>query len=93
MRIIIQFFRWLSGALETQRLLNVILERIFEMPTKQEVKDAITAAVAEEAGQVADRIKALEARIEELIAAGSDSWTDEDLQGVLTQVRGIVTPV
>lgn len=63
------------------------------MPTKQEVKDAITAAVAEEAGQVADRIKALETRIEELIAAGSESWTDEDLQGVLTQVRGIVTPV
>ena len=57
------------------------------MATKQEVLDAIAA----EGQEVADRILALENRIEELIAAGQGA-SAADLDEILAGVRAIHTP-
>ena len=71
-------------------LLVVLLIRSYNMPTKQEVKDAVQAAVGEEAAQVATRLKALEDRIAELEVG--QAFTEEDKAELVAMVQGIFTP-
>lgn len=65
---------------------NYLNERIKDMATLQDVKDAVAA----EASEVAARVNALEARIVELEAGGGA--TPEQLEELKVMVQGIHTP-
>lgn len=55
-------------------------------------KDEVLAAVAAEGVQVAEKITALQAKIDELVAAGTGA-TAADLEEIKLAVQGIFTPV
>lgn len=71
-----------------ERFLSSILDKeVIIMATLQEVKDAIAA----EGAEVAAKIGALEAKIDELIAAGAGASV-ADLDEIKSLVQNIYTP-
>ena len=79
-------FHGVDGVMERLAVVETNLKE-FIMATKQEVLDA----VAEEGNEVAVKIAELQAKIDELIAAGGGA-TAADLEEIKVAVQGIFTP-
>lgn len=79
-------FHGVDGVMERLAVVETNLKE-FIMATKQEVLDA----VAEEGNEVAVKIAELQAKIDELIAAGGGA-TAADLEEIKMAVQGIFTP-
>ena len=79
-------FHGVDGALDKLAVIETNLKE-FIMATKDEVLSAIT----DEANEVAVKIAELQAKIDELIAAGVGA-TAADLEEIKLAVQGIFTP-
>ena len=79
-------FHGVDGALDKLAVIETNLKE-FIMATKDEVLSAIT----DEANEVAVKIAELQAKIDELIAAGGGA-TAADLEEIKLAVQGIFTP-
>lgn len=79
-------FHGVDGVMERLAVVETNLKE-FIMATKQEVLDA----VAEEGNEVAVKIAELQAKIDELIAAGGGA-TAADLEEIKLAVQNIFTP-
>ena len=79
-------FHGVDGVMERLAVVETNLKE-FIMATKQEVLDA----VAEEGNEDAVKIAELQAKIDELIAAGGGA-TATDLEEIKMAVQGIFTP-
>lgn len=79
----------LHACQESDRLLNLIFERIKTMPTAQELKDAVAAAVAKEREEF---LAAVKKAVEEAIAKVPSTISDEDAATILSAIDSIVPP-
>jgi len=73
---------------EADRLLRRILERINHMPTVEEMKTAVVAAVAKER---AEFLAAVKKAVEDAIAAVPSTISDADAATILAAIDGVVT--
>ena len=79
-------FHGVDGALDKLAVIETNLKE-FIMATKDEV----LAAIADEGNEVAGKIGELQAKIDELVAAGTGA-TAEDLEEIKLAVQAIFTP-